>query len=177
MLIMQENTPIKTLLQDRVAALAIYHEMPEGASYMRLNRGWAMYYWYEKYIGQVKTNVPHRYLRYLNDYVPLNSLKHSWAEFEKENGVFSTFDFRLEVAKSFPIDALGRKEAERVYCWRPKGATHYNSISGKYHRLGKEDCSEYYVGGDHWVSSAHSNDDFSDLFIDLDELGEEIKAL
>jgi len=171
---MQEKTPIKIPVLSREAALAIYHEMPEDASYMRLNCGWAMYYWYEKYIGQV---VPHRYLRYLNDYVPLNSLKQSWTEFEKENGVFSTFDFRLGVAKCFPIDALGRNEAERVYFWRPKGATHYNSISGKYHRLGKDDCSEYYVGGDYWVSSAHSNDDFSDLFIDLDKLGEEIKAL
>jgi hypothetical protein len=174
---MQENEIILALVQDRETALAIFHEMPKCASYMRLNRGWAMYYWYEKYIGQVKTNVPHRYLRYLGDYVPLSSLSKSWSEFEKENGVFSTFDFRLEVAKCFPLEALGIEEAEKVYYRRPVGATHYNSISDKYHRIGEHEFSEYYVGGGHWMGSAYSNDDFSDLFIDLDKLGEEIKAL
>lgn len=179
---MSSLEPMLDLIANKELALSVYSDIPENAIYMRMNKGWGMYYIYhgEEKQGGKFVNHPHRYMRHLNDWVALKSIQGTWDQFMAQNGVFSVSDFKLALVKEYPIEVLGEKRAWEIVDNNPATGSHYNFISGKYHRLGEGDCSEIWtgqhVGVRLWVDSAHSNDDFADLFIDIEDLTRKLES-
>jgi len=160
--------------------LAAYRDIPAESMYMRMNKGWGMFYMYqgeEKQGGKGRGAVS-RYLRYTNDWVVLNSMQCTWGEFCTENGVFEVSEFKLYLARTYPIDVLGVDQAIQMVERKPKSATHYNILSGKYHRMGQGEYTEmhsYYGNMSHWLETSHLNEDISDTFIHLERLGVDLK--
>lgn len=170
------------LIANKALALSVYSDIPENAIYMRMNKTFGMFYIYygEEKQGGKFVNHPHRYMRYLDDWVALKSIQGTWGQFVAQNGVFSVYDFKLALAKEYPIEVLGEKRAWAIVDEKPATGSHYNFISGKYHRLGEGECSEIWtgqhVGVRLWVDSAHSNSEFADLFIDIEDLTRKLES-
>ena len=165
---------MQALLNDKELALEVYASIPMGTTYMRINRGWGMFYqfhWEDNKMGN-GLRSPSRYIRYLNDWVPLLAMQGRWPHSVEENGVFDVFEFKLALANAFPVEVLGEKAWDIVQN-RPSSGTHYNILSEKYHRMGESECTEmhsFYEGESHWLETAYQNADMSDTFIDLERL-------
>lgn len=166
---------LNQLIENKELALSVYNDIPETAMYMRMNQNYGMYYMYqgaENQGGRPKNPVL-RYLRYLDNWVVLNSMQGNWDQFCAVNGVFCVVEFKLALAKKYPIDVLGVSKAWDIVDSKPSSSSHYNAVSGKYHRIGANDYSEFLVlhgNTEHWRGSAHRNDDLGDSFIDLERL-------
>lgn len=178
---MNDLDPIQDLLNNPEQALEVYLSIPEDSMYMRINRGWGMFYLL-KDAEQVEklVNHPHRYVRYSEAWIPLLSMRGDWAEFSAVNGLFDVADFKHAFAQAHPIDALGISKAWEVVQLKPITATHYNSVSGKFQRMGMGEHTEMYTLQNdmgHWSETAHLNEHINERFIDLEKLSKDLYSL
>jgi len=167
---------LNELVRNRQLALAVYKDIPDSSMYINMNQGFAQFYIYhgeEKQGGKPKSLV-YRYSRVADDWASLDCTEQAnWGQRFLESDVFSVFDFQLALARQYPIDVLGVSKAWEVVNKQPVDATHYNCVSDHYHRLGQSEYSEMYIPQRHtgyWCETAHRNDDFAEMFIDLESL-------
>jgi len=183
---MMNQTPgqiaMQALINDKALALQVYAAIPQQAMYMRMNRGWGMFYIYqgEEKQGGKFVNNPHRYLRHSQAWVALSAMQGTWAQFVEENAVFSVFDFKLDVAQAYTVEVLGDQRGWEIIRNKPEGSTYYNLMSGKYHRTGPGKYTQIhrtYGTESEWVDSTHLNEKISERFIDLEKLFTELQTV
>lgn len=165
---------LEQLLEDRMLCKEIRSTMPKTCHYMRINRGWAMFYLKDTQERPTRFAKPLRYLRYKDQFVELN-LTMTWDEFAKVNHIIDVMDFRFMYAMRYPIDDLGLDEAKSILEHMPLTATHYNVISMHYQKAGEHGQSLICVGVDEdgaerWVESAHDNQFIEDRLLGLTKL-------
>ena len=168
---MKTDEELDMLLADQELTLCVMGLIPKQATDFRMNMGHPIFYRDEKYIGEAYRNPVERYIRYLDAFVPMLSLNRPWDDFKRENDVFEVEVFRQKAVRAYPFAVIGLDGVKQILEKRPEGAEYYNYSSGKYHRTGRDDCSEYSAfDGAMWVPSAYFNENLADEFISLDEL-------
>ncbi|MCO8088219.1 hypothetical protein [Acinetobacter indicus] len=170
-------TPSKTyktagdLVADKEIALEVLAKIPVDSNYMRMNKDHGMFYKYDKEGNKTKFRVPHRYLRYLGGWHPLD-LAMSWDKFSEMNHIFDVDEFKRLMIKRYPIETVGEQKVWEIIAADNHGARYYNALADSFHKPGPNGYSlfmridQYNIPGQ-WLESAHRNDDLEKLFINI----------